>query len=93
MGWLLPRIEKFRQEHPFIELRLRPNNNVVNLAAEGLDFAIRFGNGLWPSTHNEMLFDVPLNVLCTPATAKRLINPQDLFKENLRRSYRAEEGG
>lgn len=91
VGWLLPRLEKFRQEHPFVELRLRTNNNVVNLAAEGLDFAIRFGNGLWPSTHNELLFDAPLTVLCTPDTAKRLISPRDLFKENLLRSYRAEE--
>ncbi|TQI80947.1 LysR family transcriptional regulator [Serratia fonticola] len=91
VGWLLPRLEKFRQEHPFVELRLRTNNNVVNLAAEGLDFAIRFGNGLWPSTHNEMLFDAPLTVLCTPDTAKRLISPRDLFKENLLRSYRTEE--
>ncbi|HEC1000803.1 TPA: LysR family transcriptional regulator, partial [Escherichia coli] len=67
VGWLLPRLDRFRQEHPFVKLRLRTNNNVVNLAAEGLDFAIRFGTGLWPSTHNEMLFNAPLTVLCTPA--------------------------
>ena len=66
VGWLLPRIEQFRQAHPFVELRLRTNNNVVNLAAEGLDFAIRFGNGLWPATHNDMLCEAPLTVLCTP---------------------------
>lgn len=91
MGWLLPRLDRFRQEHPFVELRLRTNNNVVNLAAEGLDFAIRFGTGLWPSTHNEMLFEAPLTVLCTPATAKRLVTPADLLQEDLLRSYRAEE--
>jgi len=91
VGWLLPRLQQFRQEHPIVELRLRTNNNVVNLAAEGLDFAIRFGAGLWPSTHNEKLFDAPLTVLCTPATAQRLRGPASLFKENLLRSYRADE--
>lgn len=91
VGWLLPRLDRFRQEHPFVKLRLRTNNNVVNLAAEGLDFAIRFGTGLWPSTHNEMLFNAPLTVLCTPATAKRLVTPADLLQEDLLRSYRAEE--
>ncbi|POT57668.1 LysR family transcriptional regulator [Citrobacter amalonaticus] len=91
VGWLLPRIEKFKQEHPFIELRVQTNNNVVNLAAEGLDFAIRFGNGLWSSTHNEGLFEAPLTVLCSPETAQRLTTPADLFHEHLLRSYRADE--
>jgi len=91
VGWLLPRLEKFRQKHPFIELRLRTNNNVVNLAAEGLDFAIRFGNGVWPLTHNEKLMDAPLSVLCTPDVAKRLTSPADLVNENLLRSYRNNE--
>ncbi|GKX57481.1 LysR family transcriptional regulator [Leminorella grimontii] len=91
VGWLFPRIEKFRQEHPFVELRLRTNNNVVNLAAEGLDFAIRFGAGTWPSTHNQMLLNAPLSALCTPETAERLSCPADLLKENLLRSYRVEE--
>ncbi|SQI43694.1 HTH-type transcriptional activator AmpR [Leminorella richardii] len=91
VGWLFPRLEKFRQLHPFVELRLRTNNNVVNLAAEGLDFAIRFGSGSWPSTHNDMLLNAPLSVLCTAETAQRLNTPADLLKENLLRSYRVEE--
>lgn len=91
VGWLLPRIEQFRQAHPFVELRLRTNNNVVNLAAEGLDFAIRFGSGQWPATHNDMLCEAPLTVLCTPETAQRLSQPADLLQENLLRSYRADE--
>ncbi|HCD2000766.1 LysR family transcriptional regulator [Citrobacter farmeri] len=91
VGWLLPRLEQFRQAHPFVELRLRTNNNVVNLAAEGLDFAIRFGSGQWPATHNERLCEAPLTVLCRPETARRLSHPADLLQENLLRSYRADE--
>ncbi|MFV0548687.1 MAG: LysR family transcriptional regulator [Limnobaculum xujianqingii] len=91
VGWLLPRLWKFREKYPFIELKLLTNNNVVNLAAEGLDFAIRFGEGSWSTSDNTLLFDAPLTVLCSPETAKRLAEPGDLEKETLLRSYREEE--
>jgi LysR family transcriptional regulator, regulator of gene expression of beta-lactamase len=91
VGWLMPRLKGFRERHPFVELRLLTNNNLVDLAAEGLDVAIRFGDGVWPATHNALLLDAPLSVLCTPRIAKRLAAPADLAKEILLRSYRADE--
>ncbi|MBB3213494.1 LysR family transcriptional regulator of beta-lactamase [Herbaspirillum sp. Sphag1AN] len=91
VGWLLPRLKSFREQHPFVELRLLTNNNLVDPVAEGLDFAIRFGDGSWPGTHNLMLLDAPLSVLCTPEIARRLSSPRDIEKEILLRSYRSEE--
>ncbi|OAT46643.1 AmpR family transcriptional activator [Proteus hauseri ATCC 700826] len=91
VGWLLPKLAEFKQQHSAIEISLRTNNNIVNLATEGLDFAIRFGEGLWPLTHNKVLFSAPLTVLCSPETAKRLHHPNDLINENLYRSYREDE--
>ena len=91
VGWLLPRLKSFRERHPFVELRLLTHNNLVDLAAEGLDFAIRFGDGAWPATHNVMLLDAPLTVLCAPDIARRLSAPHDLAKETLLRSYRTDE--
>ncbi|MGA7814667.1 LysR substrate-binding domain-containing protein [Caballeronia sp.] len=91
VGWLLPRLKSFRERHPFVELRLLTHNNLVDPAAEGLDFAIRFGDGTWPATHNVMLLDAPLTVLCAPDIARRLSAPQDLAKETLLRSYRTDE--
>ena len=38
-GWLLPRLGAFREAHPFVDLRIQTNNNRVDLAGEGLDFA------------------------------------------------------
>src|SRR5438105_5261882 len=49
-GWLLPRLPSFREAHPFVDLRIQTNNNRVDLAGEGLDFAIRYGNGSWRNT-------------------------------------------
>ncbi len=91
IGWLLPRLADFRARHPFVDVRLSTNNNRVDIAAEGLDYAIRFGNGAWHDTHAESLFDAPLSALCVPAIAARLKTPDDVKRETLLRSYRADE--
>ncbi len=91
IGWLMPRLAEFRRDHPFIDLRLLTNNNRVDLAAEGLDYAIRFGDGAWHGTDAEPLLEAPLSPVCAPALARRLRTPADLAHETLLRSYRAEE--
>lgn len=91
VGWLLPRLEAFRREHPFVDLRLLTHNNKVDLAGDGLDFAIRFGQGAWHGTHAQPLFEAPLTPMCAPAIARRLATPRDLLAETLLRSYRSDE--
>lgn len=91
LGWLLPKIEDFQQRHPAIELSIQTNNNVVSIAGEGVDFAIRYGSGNWASSHNQLLFDAPLTLLCRPETAKRLLKPGDISGETVLRSYRLDE--
>ena len=90
-GWLIPRLADFRAHHPFIDLRLLTNNNRVDLAGEGLDYAIRFGDGSWQGTEADRLLPAPLTPLCAPALARRLSAPADLAGETLLRSYRADE--
>ncbi|HEX3379237.1 MAG TPA: LysR family transcriptional regulator [Paraburkholderia sp.] len=91
VGWLMPRLKSFRDAHPFVELRLLTNNNLVDLATEGLDFAIRFGDGTWPGSLATKLLDAPLALLCTPDIAARLARPDDLANETLLRSYRMDD--
>lgn len=88
LGWLLPRLADFRARHPQVDLRLRTHNNKVDLAAEGLDLAIRFGEGAWRNSPAELLLRAPLSPLCSPADAARLRQPDDLKKLTLLRSYR-----
>ncbi len=90
-GWLLARLPKFHAAHPFVDLRLLTNNNRVDLAGEGLDYAIRFGDGAWHGTEASWLFDAPHSPLCAPARAGRLHQPADLAREPLLRSYRTDE--
>ena len=91
VGWLMPRLGAFRAAHPFVELRLQTNNNLVDLATEGLDFAIRFGDGTWPGSLATCLLDAPLALLCSPEIAARLHTPDDLADETLLRSYRVDD--
>jgi LysR family transcriptional regulator of beta-lactamase len=90
-GWLLPRLADFQTAHPFVDLRIRTNNNRVDLAGEGLDYAIRFGDGAWHGAEADALMTAPLTPLCAPALATRLAAPVDLAGELLLRSYRADE--
>jgi len=90
-GWLLTRLAEFRAAQPFVDVRLMTNNNRVDLAGEGLDYAIRFGDGAWHGTEALRLFLAPLSPLCAPALARRLRQPADLARETLLRSYRVDE--
>lgn len=91
LGWLLPRLPAFRAAHPYVDLRLLTNNNRVDLAGEGLDYAIRFGDGSWHGTDATPLLAAPLSPVAAPEVAARLRQPADLAGEMLLRSYRADE--
>lgn len=91
VGWLLPRLAGFRAAHPFVDLRLLTNNNKVDLAGEGLDYAVRFGDGAWHGAEAEPLIDAPLTPLAAPTLAGRLAEPRDLAGQTLLRSYRPQD--
>ena len=63
----------------------------MDLAAEGLDFAIRFGDGAWHGTEATRLLEAPLSALCVPQIARELRQPSDLLGRTLLRSYRPDE--
>ena len=91
MGWLMPRLEAFRQAHPEIDLRISTNNNRVEVLREGLDMAIRFGTGGWTGHDAIPLTEAPMSPLCAPSLASRLLHPSDLGQVTLLRSYRSAE--
>lgn len=45
--WLSPRLMTFMQQHPKIQLRLQPMTGLFDLERQGVDLAIRWGNGEW----------------------------------------------
>ncbi|MCL4147151.1 UNVERIFIED_CONTAM: hypothetical protein GTU68_064190 [Idotea baltica] len=89
VGWIIPRLEAFARAHPGIMLRLSTHNNRVEIAREGLDAAIRFGDGQWPGVEAYHIMDAPMTPLCAPGLG--LKTPADLRRHKLLRSYRADE--
>jgi LysR family transcriptional regulator of beta-lactamase len=88
-GHLLAHLPAFEAEHPGIQLRLLTHNNRVDLLAEGLDAAIRFGDGAWRSEAAQALMPAPLSPLCSARTAAGLREPTDLRGALRLRSFRS----
>ncbi|SFD50277.1 transcriptional regulator, LysR family [Roseivivax sediminis] len=91
LGWLMPRLDSFRNAYPEIDLRISTNNNRVEILREGLDMAIRFGTGGWTGHDAVQLMETPLSPLCAPELARELRHPAELARTVLLRSYRSAE--
>lgn len=84
--WLVPRIASLRALHPDLDLKLDVSPHAVELG-HGVDAAVRYGAGSWPSTESRLLVREILFPVCSPtyAAGRPLNEPADLFKCNLLR--------
>ena len=48
--WLVPRLPRFQELHPAIELQVIADPTTCDLRSERIDVAIRFGRGAYPAT-------------------------------------------
>jgi LysR family glycine cleavage system transcriptional activator len=64
--WLMPRIERFREAHPGLDLRLDTSNRLSDYAADGIDLGVRYGLGSYPGLHAEKLLDEEVFPVCSP---------------------------
>lgn len=80
--WLVPRLYKFQERHPDMEIRVSTSAQTVNFNQDGIDFAIRWGRGpSWPGTHSEKLFALTEFPVCSPKLLQgehALRTPNDL---------------
>lgn len=53
--WLAPRMGRFTQEHPELELRIHHSYNLVDFRRDGVDLGIRYGRGHWEGLTAEYL--------------------------------------
>ena len=69
-AWLMPRMGQFWSQHPEVEVRLVPSMALANLRRDGIDLAIRFGNGDWPGNDVEPLAVSQFVVVAAPTYTK-----------------------
>lgn len=70
--WLAPRLGRFAARHPEIELSIRHTNAILDLGTEGLDIAIRTGQGHWPGLTAHPIAPLVLAPVATPDYVARL---------------------
>ncbi|WP_020592254.1 LysR substrate-binding domain-containing protein [Kiloniella laminariae] len=58
--WLLPRLHSFHEAFPWIELSVIAEQKPLDLAEQGVDLAIRMGQGPWEGYDCRPMMDEPL---------------------------------
>lgn len=80
--WLIPRLPKFRAAQPSIDVRISADNQLVNLARERIDVAIRYCAPDAAPANATKLFGEEVMPMCSPALLRDrkrpLRTPQDL---------------
>ena len=81
--WLLPRMSRFRDRHPDIDVMVSANNKLVDFAEDTIEMGIRYGLGDYPGLHKILLLQDEVFPVCSP---KLLQGPHPLKRpEDLRR--------
>lgn len=70
--WLSPRLTSFMQLHPEIQLRIQPMTQLFDLERQGVDFAIRWGNGEWNDAAILPFLKMPVWPAGTPQVAEMI---------------------
>ncbi|TQV72879.1 transcriptional regulator GcvA [Aliikangiella marina] len=80
--WLVPRLSKFKQLYPDIEVRLKASDETVDFVREDVDIAIYYDTGDYPGMHSVTLLSERLTPLCSPQLLQDgggpLEKPEDL---------------
>jgi LysR family glycine cleavage system transcriptional activator len=76
--WLMPRLGRFHDQHPEIDLHISAVERTIDFMREPMDVGIRFGMGLWPALHAEKVADEAVMPVCSPSLASKLSDPQSL---------------
>jgi len=84
--WLVPRLFRFRRQHPEIDIRLDTSERLSDFSTDGIDIAIRFGRGSYPGLASTLLLREELFPACAPSLlegANPLRTPADLANHTL----------
>ena len=83
--WLVPRLGRFNDLHPDIELAIDPTNKLADFRAGEADLGIRYGTGGWEDAEAIKLSDVVIFPVCAPSLIIDVpgIKPDGLRNYNL----------
>jgi DNA-binding transcriptional LysR family regulator len=91
MRWLLPRLLRFNERYPRIEVTVDTSHRRVEFSRDGIDIAIRMGKGDWPGLHSTCLVHEKLIPVCAPHLAPSIRSAADLCRNTLLHVTKASE--
>jgi LysR family glycine cleavage system transcriptional activator len=65
-AWLVPRLRRFRDAEPGIEVHVTTSDTNVDFSRSDVDMAVRYGTGPWPGLHTVPLFEEDVFPVCSP---------------------------
>ncbi len=74
-GWLLPRLGRFRDRYPRIDLMLKTSRALADFRREDVDLAIRFGGGSGGDTRSIFLLGETVYPVASPSLVPPSIAP------------------
>lgn len=78
LRWLIPGLPRFHSRHPGIEVSLDTSRRQVEFPRDGIDVAVRMGQGGWSDLYALCLTMEDLVPVCAPALAESIRTPGDL---------------
>ncbi|HXX85011.1 MAG TPA: transcriptional regulator GcvA [Casimicrobiaceae bacterium] len=85
--WLIPRLARFREQHPGIDVFISADNRIIDLDRERVDLAVRYCTEAMAPPGSVRLFGERLVPVCSPRLAadraRPLKRPEDLSKHVL----------
>ena len=84
--WLMPRLERFAERYPEIDLRVLATDHEVDLTRQGADVAALHGDGNWDGVDARFLFGERVYPVCSPiylSEHPELQRPSDLLDQTL----------
>jgi LysR family glycine cleavage system transcriptional activator len=89
-NWLIPRMRRFHELRPDVDLDVRTSSLLADLSQDGLDMAVRYGPGHWEGLTAERLLEERLFPVCAPSLRDHcsFLSPADLLRARLLRDHR-----
>ncbi len=64
--WLVPRLQRFDELHPNIDLRMSSSLRTIDFQRDAFDAAVRLGRGRYPGLAVVKLFEESVTPMCSP---------------------------
>jgi LysR family transcriptional regulator, glycine cleavage system transcriptional activator len=84
--WLVPRLQRFRDRRPDIDVRIDADDSLTDFRRDNVDLAIRYGRGVYPGLSSTKLLQDIVFPVCSPQLLEGphpLREPSDLKHHTL----------